>query len=84
MEDGKVVSSNAPINLDGPTAPGDVDNIDVDRANAIAAELQKKAGKGGSGRIYKTAVQPVWFANNTRFWYRNEMQAGNKFIMVDV
>jgi len=35
-------------------------------------------------RAYKTRIRPNWFADNTRFWYRNDLADGvRQFIMVD-
>ncbi len=35
--------------------------------------------------MYKAQVSPNWFANNTKFWYRNDLSGGTKeFILVDV
>jgi len=35
-------------------------------------------------RVYKAGINPTWFAANTRFWYRNELEAGrHEFILVD-
>ena len=40
---------------------------------------------GGDSRVYKTTITPHWFADNTRFWYRNDLQDGKReFILVDV
>ena len=40
---------------------------------------------GGDSRVYKTTITPHWFADNTRFWYRNDLQGGKReFILVDV
>lgn len=34
--------------------------------------------------VYKAQITPHWFANNTRFWYRNDLPNGAKeFILVD-
>ena len=34
--------------------------------------------------VYKSRITPHWFQNDTRFWYRNDLQAGAKeFIVVD-
>ena len=34
--------------------------------------------------VYKSKIQPNWFANNTRFWYRNDLHGGaREFILVD-
>ncbi len=35
-------------------------------------------------RVYRDKVVPHWFANQTRFWYRNELQDGaREFVLVD-
>jgi dipeptidyl aminopeptidase/acylaminoacyl peptidase len=35
------------------------------------------------GRVYKDRVTPHWFADNTRFWYRNDLPGGaTEFIVV--
>jgi dipeptidyl aminopeptidase/acylaminoacyl peptidase len=40
---------------------------------------------GPKGRVYKDRIVPHWFANNTRFWYRNDLREGaREFILVDV
>jgi len=37
-----------------------------------------------ANRVYKDRVRPHWFADNTRFWYRNELRDGKReFILVD-
>lgn len=36
-------------------------------------------------RVFKDRIRPYWFANNTRFWYRNDLPHGaREFVMVDV
>ena len=38
----------------------------------------------GEPRVYRDKVAPHWFANRTRFWYRNELpNGGREFILVD-
>ena len=38
----------------------------------------------GEPRVYRDKVAPHWFANQTRFWYRNELPNGaREFIVVD-
>src|SRR5207253_4952951 len=38
----------------------------------------------GPRRVFKDRVIPHWFANNARFWYRNDLKAGaREFILVD-
>src|ERR1041385_1964772 len=52
---------------------------------------QQQQRRGGGGRrggpergVYKAAIAPHWFQNNTRFWYRNDLRGGAKeFIVVD-
>ena len=47
---------------------------------------QARRGQDGTPArgIYKARVQPHWFPDNTRFWYRNDLSGGAKhFIMVD-
>ncbi|MGC8991663.1 MAG: DPP IV N-terminal domain-containing protein, partial [Verrucomicrobiia bacterium] len=35
-------------------------------------------------RVFKDRIRPYWFANNTRFWYRNDLPHGaREFVMVD-
>ncbi|MEY4384998.1 MAG: Prolyl tripeptidyl peptidase precursor [Verrucomicrobiota bacterium] len=37
-----------------------------------------------SGKVYKTTLQANWFANGTKFWYRNDLANGaREFILVD-
>jgi dipeptidyl aminopeptidase/acylaminoacyl peptidase len=34
--------------------------------------------------VYKTEIRPNWFADNTRFWYRNDLRGGaREFVLVD-
>jgi len=52
-------------------------------------QQQQRRGRGGFGGgrmegMYKAQVTPNWFANNTKFWYRNDLSGGAKeFILVD-
>jgi dipeptidyl aminopeptidase/acylaminoacyl peptidase/uncharacterized protein (DUF885 family) len=42
-----------------------------------------QAGRG-SGLVFKDRITPHWFADNTQFWYRNDLPGRNKeFIRVD-
>ena len=61
----------------------------MDKYVPTAEELQaaylrsQKLGQA-SARVYKSQINPTWFRNNTRFWYRNELRGGAKeFILVD-
>lgn len=47
-------------------------------------QQQRRRGSGSGGRAYKTTITPHWFADNTRFWYRNDLRDGQReFILVD-
>jgi dipeptidyl aminopeptidase/acylaminoacyl peptidase len=36
------------------------------------------------GAVYKSRITPHWFANHSRFWYRNDLPEGRReFILVD-
>ncbi len=48
---------------------------------------QGRGGRGGGGPpqgVYKSVVTPHWFANDNKFWYRNELRGGaSEFILVN-
>ncbi|HEV3146569.1 MAG TPA: DPP IV N-terminal domain-containing protein, partial [Gemmataceae bacterium] len=45
---------------------------------------QRRPGGPGARGVYKATITPHWFADNTRFWYRNDLRGGNReFIVVD-
>ena len=47
-------------------------------------ERAENLSKLTSGKVFKSAVKPRWFAGNTRFWYRNELRDGaREFVIVD-
>jgi dipeptidyl-peptidase 4 len=49
---------------------------DYERANALRGRTENK--------VFKTRLNAHWFANNTRFWYRNDLANGaREFVMVD-
>ncbi len=38
----------------------------------------------GEERVYKARLTPHWFANDSKFWYRNDLRGGKKeFVLVD-
>src|SRR5690349_1344308 len=45
-------------------------------------QQQRRRGFGRFGGniegMYKAQITPHWFANNTRFWYRNDLGGGSK------
>jgi dipeptidyl aminopeptidase/acylaminoacyl peptidase len=49
---------------------------DYDRAQGLRERTRDK--------VFKTRVRPHWFADNTRFWYRNDLADGaREFAVVD-
>jgi dipeptidyl aminopeptidase/acylaminoacyl peptidase len=45
----------------------------------IAAAAQER-----TPRVYKDRITPHWFADNTKFWYRNDLPGGqSEFIVID-
>jgi dipeptidyl aminopeptidase/acylaminoacyl peptidase len=49
---------------------------DYDRADALRDRTRDK--------VFKSQVRPHWFADNTKFWYRNDLAGGAKaFVRVD-
>src|SRR5262249_47153493 len=55
----------------------------VAATNRIDATTQQRRGRfGGPERgVYKSQINPHWFRNNTRFWYRNDLRDGKEFIV---
>ncbi|MFL5342899.1 MAG: prolyl oligopeptidase family serine peptidase [Gemmataceae bacterium] len=50
----------------------------------LRAAYQRAGQFRPEGRAYKLTLTPHWFADGTRFWYRNDLQGGTKeFIVVD-
>src|SRR5688572_10959874 len=44
----------------------------------------RRGGNQQSQGIYKSQINPNWFHDNSRFWYRNDLAGGaNEFILVD-
>jgi dipeptidyl aminopeptidase/acylaminoacyl peptidase/uncharacterized protein (DUF885 family) len=47
---------------------------------------QQRAGQNATGAmgVYKDRINPHWFADNSRFWYRNDLANGTKeFLLID-
>ena len=52
--------------------------------SAADAPLQKGFRTKGASGVYRDKVTPHWFANESKFWYRNDLKGGTKeFILVD-
>jgi dipeptidyl-peptidase 4 len=45
---------------------------------------ERRAVRSGGRGMYRASVTPHWFAENTKFWYRNDLPGGTReFILVD-
>lgn len=59
-----------------PLALGQGTQADYQRADKLRELTQ--------GKVFKAEVRPQWFAEGTRFWYRNDLAEGrHKFIAVN-
>ncbi len=48
------------------------------------APQQRGGGRPKSAGVYRDKVTPHWFANETKFWYRNDLKGGTReFVLVD-
>jgi dipeptidyl aminopeptidase/acylaminoacyl peptidase len=55
-------------------------------AQGTQADYDRAAGLRGrfQGKVFKSSVQPNWFAEGTRFWYRNDLPGERReFVAVD-
>jgi len=53
--------------------------------NAQESPQAFQRGEQGPRRVFRDRITPRWFADNTRFWYRNDLRGGAKeFVLVDV
>jgi dipeptidyl aminopeptidase/acylaminoacyl peptidase/uncharacterized protein (DUF885 family) len=58
----------------------------VDELDLSVDSPQQRGGRGGMGPslVFKDRVAPRWFADNARFWYRNDLANKRKeFVVVD-
>jgi dipeptidyl aminopeptidase/acylaminoacyl peptidase len=59
------------------------DDLATNRADAAAQQRRGRFG-GPERGVYKARLSPHWFANETRFWYRNDLRGGAKeFVLVN-
>jgi dipeptidyl aminopeptidase/acylaminoacyl peptidase len=61
-------------------------NEPIPATNRLETTTTQRRARGGGPEhgVYKARVNPHWFQNNTRFWYRNDLRDGAKeFIVVD-
>ena len=52
----------------------EVTRADYERADAIRSRVKDL--------VYKTKITPHWFADNSRFWYRNDLAEGHREMLV--
>jgi len=65
------------------TAPDAIAPGSPAETNTVDRERRGRFGGVAPG-VYKARINPHWFQNNTRFWYRNDLRGGAKeFIVVD-
>jgi len=68
--------SVSPCLLVHPTAQAQGTKADYERANTVRDWT--------SGKVFKARVDPHWFDNGDKFWYRNDLPGGKKeFVLVD-
>ncbi len=53
-------------------------------AQSDSTSPQQRERRVGNPRVLKGRVEPNWFSDNNRFWYRNDLgDGGREFILVD-
>ena len=81
----KAVATIAWVALLACSALGQEPGIEADEDLSFDSP-QQRGGRGGpgGGLVFKDRIAPHWFADNTRFWYRNDLaNRGKEFILVD-
>lgn len=73
----KLVSALAILLLVGAQwLPAQGTRADYERANNLRRLTE--------GKVFKSRITPHWFANNTKFWYRNDLAGGaREFVVAD-
>ncbi|MBN1126626.1 MAG: prolyl oligopeptidase family serine peptidase [Sedimentisphaerales bacterium] len=61
--------------LCGPLSWGKIRKADYERADALRDKVKDL--------VYKTTIEPHWFDENRKFWYRNDLRDGREFILVE-
>jgi hypothetical protein len=57
---------------------------DLTAAGLPQVPAERHRGGRGGDRVYKARIDAHWFADNTCFWYRNDLRDGKReFIVVD-
>ncbi len=82
-------SANAIVRADGPDAfPASSWSSDLEPPPGDPWSSPQQRGRRGGARapglVFRDQIAPHWFADNRRFWYRNDLAAGaREFIVVD-
>jgi dipeptidyl aminopeptidase/acylaminoacyl peptidase len=63
--------------------PGLADDLELDDVSPPSPQAAARR-QPGPRRVFKDRITPHWFAQNSRFWYRNDLRDGKEFIVVDV
>jgi dienelactone hydrolase len=80
---GYTVQDPGAPNEPGHTTEGTGSRVDSQDFSAAYAHAEQLAGQE-KGRVFKLAIEPHWYADNSRFWYRNDLAGDTKeFIVVD-
>ena len=68
-------TAQVPGGTPAPLSPAETNTVDRGQRGRFG---------GVATGVYKARINPRWFQNNTRFWYRNDLRGGAKeFIIVD-
>lgn len=60
------------------------ESVALSDSESHAASQERSRGNRDQGRVYRSQVRPRWFAENSKFWYRNDLTGGaREFIVVD-
>ena len=77
--------------LASPQPPGGAPAADpglekyIPSPEQLEAPLQRQRPPARAEGVYKAQLMPHWFADNTRFWYRNDLRGGaREFILVEI
>ncbi|HEV3435854.1 MAG TPA: DPP IV N-terminal domain-containing protein, partial [Gemmata sp.] len=67
------------LSADSPAGEGKVIVAEDESLSPLQKDTRKR-----TGGVYRDKVTPHWFADDTKFWYRNDLKGGAKeFVLVD-
>ncbi|MFO0910764.1 MAG: DPP IV N-terminal domain-containing protein [Isosphaeraceae bacterium] len=80
---GSLVASRLVVGAGAPDTPRKPYQPDAQELRAAYARAES-ARERFSGKVFRESIQPHWFDQGKRFWYRNDGRAGTReFILVD-